>query len=187
MLARREGGAEMLLRRAGRAALTLAAAAVIISAWCAATKLGLLPLHQVRNTVFALFFGALSLISLQPSTNPVARIFQGPALRFFGKYSYGLYVYHGILTWYLQEIGLERRLDALLGNHWLVILVKAAGAVGVSVAVAVLSYQLFEKRFLALKRFFEAPEGVDDAATREPRPTPVAISAVPGIAGEGDG
>ena len=187
VLARREGGAEMLMRRAGKAALTLAAAALIISAWCATTKLGLLPLHQVRNTVFALFFGALSLISLLPPSNPLARIFQGAVLKFFGKYSYGLYVYHGILTWYLQEIGFERRLDALLGNHWLVIAVKAVGAVSVSVAVAVLSYQLFEKRFLALKRFFEAPEGGADDAARESRPAPAAISTVPGIAGESDG
>ncbi|HEY8104527.1 MAG TPA: acyltransferase [Gemmatimonadales bacterium] len=155
-VARRESGPAALLRRTGRAALALGVIVVLLSAWCALTSLGLPVLHQLRNTLYALFFGALSLTSIR--SNAPGRIFQTATLRFFGKYSYGLYVYHGLLTWYLRDARLEERLDAHLGNHWLTMAAQAALGVGVSVVVAVLSYQLFEKRFLALKKFFEAPE-----------------------------
>jgi peptidoglycan/LPS O-acetylase OafA/YrhL len=158
LLVRREGGAASLVGRSGTAALGLLAVILAVSTWCATTKLGLPVLHQVRNTLYALFFGALTMLSLKSTSNAVARVFQGRALRFFGKYSYGLYVYHGVLTWYFLEVGEEGRLDVLLGNHALAIAARAALGVAVSLLVAVLSYQLFEKRFLALKRLFETEE-----------------------------
>ena len=77
-------------------------------------------------------------------------------LRFFGKYSYGLYVYHGLLTWYFLERRMGDRIGAALGHHSLAIAVTAAFGIGASLVIAVLSYEMFEKRFLQLKRFFEA-------------------------------
>jgi peptidoglycan/LPS O-acetylase OafA/YrhL len=165
LLARRDAGVEALVQRSGRAALTLGATIVALSAWCATTKLGLPVLHQVRNTAYALFFAALTLASLQSRTTTSGRIFQNGALRFFGKYSYGLYVYHGILTWYLYETRAEDRLYTLLGNHWLTIVARAALGVGASLVVALLSYHLFEKRFLALKKFFESDRSVQPSAS----------------------
>jgi peptidoglycan/LPS O-acetylase OafA/YrhL len=159
LLVRREGGMQRWVERAGRTALGLGAAIVLLSAFCATARWGLPVLHQVRNSLYGVFFGALTLTSLKPPANLVARAFQGPLLRFFGKYSYGLYVYHGIFTWYLLEARADARLDALLGNHALAIVARAVLGVSVSVGVAVLSYQLLEKRFLALKKYFEAPAG----------------------------
>ena len=156
LLARREGGVERLVGRASRGALALGTVVFLLSVWCATTKLGLPVLHQVRSTLYALFFGALSLTSLQRE-GALGRAFRSGVLRFFGKYSYGIYVYHGILTWYLLEVRADDRLDALLGGHSLAIAAKAVLGVSVSVVVAVASYQLFERRFLGLKRFFEAP------------------------------
>jgi peptidoglycan/LPS O-acetylase OafA/YrhL len=172
-LVRREGGAARLVGGSGRAALALGGVILAVSLWCATAKLGLPLLHQVRNTLYALFFGALTMVSLKPASNAVARLFQGRVLRFFGKYSYGLYVYHGVLTWYFLEVGEEGRLDALLKHHALAIAARAALGVALSVAVAVLSYQLFEKRFLALKRWFETPEP-------EAAPPPAALVAPEG-------
>jgi peptidoglycan/LPS O-acetylase OafA/YrhL len=57
--------------------------------------------------------------------------------------------------WYLSDHHVENRLDAALRNHWATIVAKAAIGVAVSLGVAVCSYEIFEKRFLALKRFFE--------------------------------
>jgi peptidoglycan/LPS O-acetylase OafA/YrhL len=166
VVAHREGGLEMLLELCGKAALALGGAILLLSAYAALTTDELPALRQVRNTLFALFFGALTLLSLRPSTELVARAFRSRALRFFGKYSYGLYVYHGLLTWYFAESAVEARLDALLGSHWLAIGAKAAIGVSLSIVVAVLSYELFEKRFLSLKRFFEAREAPAPAAPR---------------------
>jgi peptidoglycan/LPS O-acetylase OafA/YrhL len=159
LMARREpGAATELVRRAGRAAVVLGAVVFAISAWCATTELFLPVLHQVRNTLYALFFGAVTLLSLRPASDWFARVLQGSMLRFFGKYSYGLYVYHGLLTWYFAETRFGARLDALLGNHWLAMIGRAAIGFAVSTVVAVISFHLFEKRFLALKGFFEPRE-----------------------------
>ena len=156
IVAQRQGGPNLLLRLCGKAALALGAAIFAVSLFGALTHVGLSVLHQVRNTLYAFFFGALTLLSLRPSTELVSRVFRFGVLRFFGKYSYGLYVYHALLTWYFAETGVEARLDNVLGNHWLAIGAKAAIGVSLSVAIAFLSYELYEKRFLAHKRFFEA-------------------------------
>lgn len=173
-LVRGDAGAEPLLRRAGPAALWAACAVVALSAWCAATQLGLPLLHQVRNTLYALFFGALTLQSVKrPGPRSIAlRIFEHPAMRLFGKYSYGLYVYHGLLQYQFHVMGLEERLTASLGSHAAAMIAKTALGFGISLAASVASYELFEKRFLALKRFFEgsAPQAVA---------VPLPVSAAP--------
>src|SRR5215813_13395445 len=157
--ARRPAGLSSLVARSGRATLGLGAALLLLSIWCATTKLGLPVLHQVRNSTYALFFGALLLLSLGPRSHPLGRLFQTPVLGFFGKYSYGLYVYSGILTWVFLEKDLDGRLDALLGSHALGMTAHTALGVTLSTVLAVASYQLYEKHFLALKRYFRGPQG----------------------------
>jgi len=156
VLSRRADGGQSLVRDSGRAALYLGGLIVAISTWCALMKTGLPLLHQIRSSLYSLFFGALSLLSLRSPRHLVARVFQGRLLRFFGKYSYGLYVYHGLLTWYFLERRMGDRIGAALGHHSLAIAVTAAFGIGASLVIAVLSYEMFEKRFLQLKRFFEA-------------------------------
>jgi peptidoglycan/LPS O-acetylase OafA/YrhL len=156
-VARREGcAAELLVRRSGQAVLAVAFSIAVVSAWCAATKIGLPVLHPIRGTLYAMFFGALTLMSIQRAERSlVARIFQSSWLRMFGKYSYGLYVYHGLLSWHMLELRVGERVEALLGNSSLAIAARALLGVGVSLLVAAVSYEFFEKRFLALKRLFE--------------------------------
>jgi peptidoglycan/LPS O-acetylase OafA/YrhL len=165
LLARQPDGLTRLVGQARRAVWGLGAGLLLVSVWCVTTRLGLPALHQVRNSGYALFLGALLLLSLGPASHPVAWFFQTPVLRFFGKYSYGLYVFSGILAWVLLERDVASRMDVLLGNHALVMAVYPALALGLSTALAVASYQLFEKRFLVLKRYFQGPR-VDPARVR---------------------
>jgi peptidoglycan/LPS O-acetylase OafA/YrhL len=175
-VARREGSPAPLIRSVGPTALAIGAAIIGVSAWCAATQLWLPVLHQIRGTLYALFFGALTLLAVQPAERSrTARVFQNPVLRMFGKYSYGIYVYHGLISHHMVELRTEHRLGALLGSHSAGIVAQAVIGVGLSLLISVLSYELFEKRFLALKKFFEA-EG-----TPSPAGTPVA--ADPGHTG----
>jgi peptidoglycan/LPS O-acetylase OafA/YrhL len=88
----------------------------------------------------------------------------------FGKYSYGLYVYHGIIAEYMIDMGWQDRFTALLRNHPAGMVAHAMVGVTLSLAMAVLSYELFEKRFLALKRYFEAAPPAPAAMPR-PRAT----------------
>jgi peptidoglycan/LPS O-acetylase OafA/YrhL len=171
-LAREDGDAGPLLARAPRYAVVTFAAIVAVSAWCAGTHLFLPVLHQVRNTLYALFFGAFTLLSIaRPGRSRLAeRLFESRALQTIGTYAYGLYVYHGVLQYQFYDSHLEERLtQALGGHHGLAIAAKAALGFGISFAVSVVSYRVFEKPFLALKRYFEAA----------PAPAPAAAAPAP--------
>jgi len=120
-----------------------------------------------------MFFGALTLMSVQDARRSLAaRVFQSAGLRTLGKYSYGLYVYHGLFAWHMYQLGLEQRLQTLLGSSSLALAAYAALGVGVSFLVAALSYELFEKRFLALKKLFEARQAPAPAPSRPPERAP---------------
>jgi peptidoglycan/LPS O-acetylase OafA/YrhL len=94
--------------------------------------------------------------------SPARRFFRSGLLRWLGRYSYGIYVVHGILD---QVV--PRLLPRLLSPTWLAprdslhFTALATGyfiaVAGVSCAVAYASYHLFEKRFLALKSRFTSP------------------------------
>jgi peptidoglycan/LPS O-acetylase OafA/YrhL len=88
------------------------------------------------------------------------RVFSSPFLRFFGKYSYGIYVFH-----YTLHLNLTGPFREFIGRHTHShALAVAGGAVAVtalSILVALLSYHFYEKHFLKLKRFFPyAPKSV---------------------------
>ena len=173
--ARRPGGAERLVAGCRRWALVIGGVVIAVSAWCAMTQVGLGVLHQVRRSLLAFFFGAFTLIGAGPQRGVVGGALYGRALRWLGKYSYGLYVYHGICFWLFWDIDMDARLDAALGNHWLALAARVLlGTVG-STAVAVVSYELFEKRFLALKRYFEAPKRHPEAGQRDTATNPRAL------------
>ena len=109
-------------------------------------------LTTIGLTVIAL--AATSLIAACLRSGSVAqRTFATPSLRFFGRYSYGLYVYHFSLYATAQTLLVPR----LLARHAaapVMRLTVGLTAFAVSVLVSVLSYHLYEKRFLRWKRFF---------------------------------
>ncbi|MFN8583325.1 MAG: acyltransferase [Gemmatimonadaceae bacterium] len=57
----------------------------------------------------ALGFGALLLTVSGPSEAVLPRVFRSPVLRFYGRYSYGLYVWHPLVGWLPTASG--RRAD----------------------------------------------------------------------------
>ena len=106
----------------------------------------------VRYTVTALAFCGLLAWSLRPG--PVSRFFSLRLLRWFGKYSYGLYVLHLIalptLSWFFRG-----RLLTLTGSKALSVAGTAALVFALAALAAWLSFNLYEKRFLRLKHFFD--------------------------------
>jgi peptidoglycan/LPS O-acetylase OafA/YrhL len=91
---------------------------------------------------------------------------------FLGTYSYGLYVYHHFISYYLTTNRTDLELAGWLGSHSAAVALQVTVGASASLALAYLSYELFEKRFLRLKRRFET--------ARAPAPE---RSAVAGAAG----
>jgi peptidoglycan/LPS O-acetylase OafA/YrhL len=105
-----------------------------------------------RYTVMELLSAALLCWSLWPASLP-RKVFEASILRFFGKYSYGLYMTH--------QIPLPVLLPLFRGWAAIITASKAfavafAGVLsgGVGVGVAYTSYHAYEKHFLRLKKYF---------------------------------
>jgi peptidoglycan/LPS O-acetylase OafA/YrhL len=82
------------------------------------------------------------------------RLLHGRTLRFFGKYSYALYVFHPLLVpslrrWIPADV-LATRIGALPA-----LLFHLSACLAMSLGIAWLSWHVYEKHFLKLKRFFE--------------------------------
>jgi peptidoglycan/LPS O-acetylase OafA/YrhL len=121
----------------------------------------------IRYTLVAL--GSASLIAwcLRPSSWP-RTFFEGRTLRFFGKYSYGLYVLHYAAAGFLIS---TFRGWILHFTSSKLIEVAASGILTflVAVVLAYASYNLYEKQFLRMKRHFDydrsaAPKNLSSAA-----------------------
>jgi peptidoglycan/LPS O-acetylase OafA/YrhL len=89
-----------------------------------------------------------------PASSLLARFFRSGPMTVLGKYSYGIYVYHHFLSYYLAKHGVEFALARAIGSHTLAVAIQAVGGMTISIAVAWLSYEFFEKHFLQLKRFW---------------------------------
>lgn len=109
-------------------------------------------LFSIQFTLLSLAATALIAVCLD-STSPVTRLFSTSFLRFFGRYSYGMYVYHSVLpAFYMSSF---QRLIAPLAQHpALQHLLTTFTELATTIVISVLSYHFLEMPFLRLKRFF---------------------------------
>lgn len=166
------GRAKQVVIRSGPIVFLSAAVALIVLNLCALfaarqprLAIGFNDLYlSVVYTFFA--FGSSGLIAwcLQPGSL-ATRIFENSTLRWFGKYSYGLYVLHLVAIGFLLQV--FRSWAAHFTSSKL-LLVVASGLMVLPIAIlaAYASFHLYEKQFLRLKRFFEydRPESIPRAA-----------------------
>ena len=110
-------------------------------------------MYTIGITGFALLAGSLVAVS-QYRFSLLQAPLTMPLLRGFGKYSYGIYVYHKIVfvicTFMMQRV-FKWELPASLPISLTAIAIMTA----ITFGVAKLSYDHFEMRFLSLKRYFE--------------------------------
>ena len=118
-------------------------------------------------------YGALLIMCL----GPFSRVFSQPILRMFGKYSYGLYLYHFPLTALLERI--KPWVMARTGSFAIGSVFYVAVCLGFNFLVAALSFHLIESPIMRLKSHFRyqrnsrGPNGSVDGGLR---PTGVMIS-----------
>lgn len=98
-----------------------------------------------------------SLIAMALRQNSlVAKFMRAATLRFLGKYSYGIYVYHQmvavLISWLLRD-----SLGSHIHNKALYHLTSMGCILVITIPLAQLSYHLYEQPFLKLKRYFNYP------------------------------
>lgn len=99
--------------------------------------------HTLLNYFFAV------LIYCVARENVFVKMLEMPWLRYLGRISYGMYVYHLALIWFVNRF-FERQFPEATGPWG-----KAAVALVATIMVATLSYYLLERPILSLKdRFF---------------------------------
>lgn len=104
-------------------------------------------------TSIVLVFGALMVYALERNArDPLNRVLATGFMTQTGKYSYALYVVHVPIAGVMTSL-VARLIGSRLGT-WPSFVIFVAAAFGASWLTAVLSWHLFEKRVLALKRYF---------------------------------
>ncbi len=155
--ARQPGGLERLARALPLAAAVIGGLLAVTFAWTRlVSRDGFELILPVRAALILLLLVCLLVWALiAPKGSVTSRFFCSRAMVFLGTYSYGLYVYHHFISYYLTANRTDLELANWLGSHLAAVALQATLGVAASLAVAYLSYELFEKRFLGLKRLFE--------------------------------
>jgi len=174
--ARQPGGVEWLVRALPRVVAFVGAPLVVTYVWTRlVSRQGLELVGTVREAMFLMLLACLLVWAIiAPKQSATSRFFRSRSMVFLGTYSYGLYVYHHFISYYLTVNRTELELAHWLGSHGAAVALQATLGAAASLAVAYLSYELFEKRFLRLKRLFET------AKVKEPAPQRLAAGGAAG-------
>lgn len=122
--------------------------------------------QTVGLTVLALFFGAILIRAVAASKREIedpsvkrsklVRLFESPLLRSFGKYSYAMYLFHLPLRALVRDSVLTNKLLPTVGGTQVPAQVAfTVVCIAITYAAAWLSWNLYEKHWLALKRYFD--------------------------------
>jgi peptidoglycan/LPS O-acetylase OafA/YrhL len=112
-------------------------------------------MQSVGYSLLAFFFGGILLLSLDPSKRNVLSWLLGcPILVAFGFYSYAIYVFHFPLIGIFDRWFPVNKLSLELHSKVLGLEVHAVLSILASLVVALLSWNLYEKHFLKLKKYF---------------------------------
>lgn len=110
------------------------------------------PLDMWGYTLLALGAGALVvLVTTGPSQGVLRVFFRIPILRFFGRYSYAMYIIHIPIMFLLRR---EMKVLHLSGDGVWVAFVGLS--LGLTILGSLLTWHLLEKHAIGLKRYFES-------------------------------
>jgi peptidoglycan/LPS O-acetylase OafA/YrhL len=172
VMARQPKGVERLVRALPWVVTVAGGLLAVTFVWTRlVSRQGLELVLPVRASLILMLLACLLVWALvAPKQSATSRFFRSRSMIFLGTYSYGLYVYHHFISYYLSTNRTELELARWLGSHGAAVALQASLGALVSLAVAYLSYELFEKRFLRLKRRFQT--------ARDPPPDPSRLAAL---------
>ena len=145
------------LRRAARVGLAFGLVALgVVAVWRRGLHERDAIVCTVGYTLNALSFVSLIVLAVfGDATSLAGRALCHPALRFFGRYSYGLYVFQQPVAFALLRWAPVPSLPRVAGAHLPAELALQALGFGVTTACALTSWYLLEAPYLRLKRRFE--------------------------------
>ncbi len=182
--ARQPGGLEWLVRALPRVVAVVGGLVAVTFVWTVLVSRQELELvGSVRAALFQVLLACLLVWALiSPKRSVTSRFFCSRSMIFLGTYSYGLYVYHHFISYYLTTNRTELELARWLGSHGAAVALQATLGASASLAVAYLSYELFERRFLSLKRLFEtAKEPASPSSLLAPPLAGAPLRKAPGL------
>lgn len=150
LIAREPGGWPWLIRKAPWL-LWLSAGAIVALRMAGKRVLGL------PDLPWACFFSAFLVLLVaaeQQGAGWLTACGRSNLLRFFGKYSYGMYVFQNLLIFLLADYFSAPQLAQSLGDPWLAQLAYGGVMFALTTLLAVLSWHAFEKHFMAWKAVF---------------------------------
>ena len=158
VMVRQPEGLEWLVRALPRVVTVVGGLLAVTFVWTVlVSRQGLELVLPVRASLILMLLACLLLWALvAPKQSAMSRFFRSRSMVFLGTYSYGLYVYHHFISYYLSTNRTELELARWLGSHGAAVALQATLGASASLALAYLSYELFEKRFLRMKRLFTA-------------------------------
>jgi peptidoglycan/LPS O-acetylase OafA/YrhL len=144
------------LRRHAPAIMVVSSVAVMSLFWRNGLDPEDLAVQLIGFTMLASFFAAMILFAI--TTSPSSRynaVLTNRILRFFGRYSYGIYVFHHPLILFLRWCRVTATtVPAVFGSHMFGQIAYMIIATSATVSVAYLSWHLVERRFLKMKSSF---------------------------------
>jgi peptidoglycan/LPS O-acetylase OafA/YrhL len=160
VMARQPGGLDRLVRALPWAATVIVGLLAVTFTWTRlVSREGLELVLPIRAALILVLLACLLVWAIiAPERSASSRFFRNRIMVFLGTYSYGLYVYHHFVSYYLSSNRTEFELAQWIGSHGAAVGLQAMLGALASLAVAYLSYELFEKRFLRLKRLFETAD-----------------------------
>ncbi len=145
-----------ILRLVGPAKIVLpvTAAAIFLRVVHVPPGLAWAMLHSTFYSMVVLFFGAVMVLALTRAQNARPLGKAGRFLATVGRYSYGIYVIHGVLFFAYRKVLPWDRVAAGLHAPAIAVLLYIAIGFLWSFGLAYASWHLYEKHFLKLKRYF---------------------------------
>jgi peptidoglycan/LPS O-acetylase OafA/YrhL len=160
VVARKSGGLERLGRALPLVTAPIGALLAVTFVWTRIVSYEqlqlILPIRAALILVLLVCLLVWALVA--PERSSIARFFRSRLMILIGKYSFGLYVYHHFISYYLIVSHSDMILADWIGSHSAALVLQVAVGASASLGLAYLSYELFEKRFLRLKRRFETKE-----------------------------
>ena len=163
------GDAAKLYQRARVGMPVLLSAMVGITIWRRRWDAADPAVQSVGFTLLGLFFATVLLIAIEPRRDGrLARLLGHPFLRWFGAYSYAMYVFHVALMPAFERLAPVARLSTVLHSSYAGVAAYVLFAISSTSLVAYLSWHCYEKHFLALRKRF--------TIATEPASAPVAAT-----------